>query len=325
MIEQPQSTVVERTTRIVSDADGDVKDADAFLDKEEQEHLIDEEVMVIKHDPITSSLRKTIRHLHSVGGFTARWRGLGAAMTYGVAHAILVNAFCTIFNPLPLVQAIAYVLSSMILAKLHMTWTHVMVSKPSAKPWFKRMSGDKQVGKALLLPSAVYAIAQILTFALPMLAFAVFTSGDSSSDCQVLGAIGSAVTMLALSVLILLPASVTLTRIEASFLPEDEDTIVPFDRTLNGAKSSAVSLDGEQTSVRAKSLFIEAWRSFDMSSRLRLIKFYVKMVGVQFMIVLVGVHVIMAEFWFLGIERLTILAQAGSAQMRLAAMGVEQD
>jgi len=246
-------------------------------------------------------------------------------MTYGVAHAILVNAFCTIFNPLPLVQAIAYVVSSMILAKLHMTWTHVMVSKPSAKPWFKRMSGDKQVGKALLLPSAVYAIAQILTFGLPMIAFAVFTSGDSSSNCQVLGAIGSAITMLALSVLILLPASVTLTRIEASFLPEDEDTIVPFDRTLNGAKPSPVSLDGEQTPAGAKSLFIEAWRSFDMSSRLRLIKFYVKMVGVQFMIVFVGVHVIMAEFWFVGIERLTILAQAGSAQMRLAAMGVEQD
>lgn len=324
MIEQPQTTVLQRTTRV---SKGDIDDPDAPLDKEEKERLIDEETVVIKQSPITSSLCKSFDLLHSVGGFTARWRGLGCAVAYNIAHSITVNFICAIISPMPVVQAVAYVASSMILSKVHMTWTHVIISKPSSKPWFKRVSNDTTAFKTLLLPSAVYGLAQVATLALPILTFLVFSSGVADVQQQVIGVIGAGAVMLALTVLILLPASVTLTRIEASFLPADEDTIVPFDRTLNGAKVAAITLDDGTPAVQAscKSLFIEAWRSFDMSSRLRLIKFYVKMAAVQFVIVFVGIHVFMGTLYLVGLERLSIFAQAGSAQLRLAAMGVDLD
>lgn len=324
MIEQPQTTVLERTTRVVSDAN----DADIPQEKEEKERLIDEEVVVIKHAPITSQIRKTIRHLHSVGGFTARWRGLGVALCYSMAHSLTSNFLSSFFARSIPMQALGYIVASVLLARIHMTWTHVMISNPSSKPWFKRVRSEREIFKALILPSSVYATAQMLTIGLPAMSMCIFSAGTEDVQRQALGMLMAGAIMLALSVLILLPASVTLTRIEASFLPEDEDTIVPFDRTLNGAKPAAIALEGDDEVVSApsgKSLFVEAWRSFDMASRLRLIKFYVKMAAIQVMIVLVGMHVVMAEVYLLGMERVTILAQAGHAQLRLAAMGVEQD
>ncbi|KAF1349692.1 hypothetical protein BDV97DRAFT_314259 [Delphinella strobiligena] len=320
MIEQPQTTVVGRSTRVVDD-----NEPDAPLEKEEKEYLIDEEIIVIKQDPITGSIKKTMRHLQNIGGFTARWRGLSAAVSYHFIHTFTVNLISSFFPPSVLVQAITYVVTSVLLSKIHATWTMVMISKPSDKVWFRRIPGDMQIWKALVLPSAVFATAKMATIGLPMLAFYVFAAGpEADIQRQLIGVIVAAATMLGLSVLVLLPASVTLARIEVSFLPENEDTIVSFDRTLNGAKIASITLDGEAP-VSSKSLFVEAWRSFDMSSRLRLIKFYVKMAAVQAMIVIVGLHVIMLETWFLGLDRLSIVAQSGSAQLQLAAMGVEQD
>ncbi|KAL1306129.1 hypothetical protein AAFC00_004243 [Neodothiora populina] len=309
MIEQPQSTVTRQTV------DADSIEPDAPLDKEEKERLIFEEEVVVKQEPLTRSIRKTIRHLHSVGGFSARWRGLGVSAAYHLAHSLCSNFIASFFHDFAIVQAITYIVSSVLLARIHMTWTHVMISEPSPKPWFRRIVSDAGVWRALILPSAVYATAQMTTIGLPVIAFVTFTSGSGVANYSQMwiGLLASVMVMLGLSLLVLLPASVTLTRIEASFLPEDETTIVPFDRTFGGAKNGS------------KSLFIEAWRSFDMSSRLRLIVFYVKMAAIQIMIVNVGIHAVMAETWILGMDRLSILAQSGSAQLRLAAMGVDQD
>lgn len=320
MIEQPQTTAV--ATRIIDNS---------ALAKDEKEHLIDEEIILVKQDAITSSIRKTIRHLHNVGGFTARWRGLAISLVYHLAHSVSVNLFCSIFTPSALVQGAAYIVSSVMLSRVHMTWTHIMISNPSPKPWFRRFNADKKVAieswKALALPSAVFATAQMLTIGLPFLVFVIFTSGPTDVQQQLMGLAAGGLCMLLLSLSILLPASVTLTRIEASFLPDDEDTIVPFDRTLNGARTADITLDGEDSapSTPRKSLFVEAWRSFDKPSRLRLVKFYIKMALVQLMIVVVGVHVVMAEIYMLGIDRLSILAQSGSAQLQLAAMGVDAE
>lgn len=319
MIEQPQTTVVERSTRIV-----DESDPDAPLEKE---RLIDEEIIVIQQDIITSKIRKTLMHLHRIGGFRARWRGIGASMAYHLAHSLTVNLISAFFGSFPPFRAIAYVVSSVLLSKIHMTWTHVMISQPSDKPWYKRIPQDKKIFKALMLPSFVYAVAEVLTFALPV-GVALFCAPaaplNKAEDVEVgpilVRVAMGGLTMLAMSVLILLPASVTLTRIEASFLPDDQETIVPFDRTFNGT-NSAITLDGSSQ----KSLFIEAWRSFDMASRIRLIKFYVKMFFVQVMVVLVGAQIVIGQFYIFGIERLTIFLQATSAQLQLTAMGVAQN
>ncbi|KAH0029513.1 hypothetical protein KCU84_g12281, partial [Aureobasidium melanogenum] len=99
--------------------------------------------------------------------------------------------------------------------------------------------------------------------------------------------------------LILLPATVTRTRIEASFLPEDTKTIVPFDRTFNGA-TNMIALDSR---AGRRSLFIEAWRSFDMASRIRLVKFFVKEAAIELFFSVSATIAIGAQVFALGLYK----------------------
>ncbi|RJE16779.1 hypothetical protein PHISCL_10884, partial [Aspergillus sclerotialis] len=46
--------------------------------------------------------------------------------------------------------------------------------------------------------------------------------------------------MVALFVLLQIPATVTLVRVAASMLPEEDETIVPFDRTFGGKTTPAI-------------------------------------------------------------------------------------
>lgn len=94
--------------------------------------------------------------------------------------------------------------------------------------------------------------------------------------------------MLALFLLLQIPASVTLVRVAASMLPEEDETIVPFDRTFGG-KTTPTILGGQ-----GKIGLVEAWRSFAWASRMRLVKLMIKValimmaVWVLFTIVLVA-------------------------------------
>ncbi|KAK5141496.1 hypothetical protein LTR04_002574 [Oleoguttula sp. CCFEE 6159] len=109
---------------------------------------------------------------------------------------------------------------------------------------------------------------------------------------------------------VLLPAAVTLTRIEASLLPEEEETIVPFDRTFNG-KVVPTALGGTGTVG-----FVEAWRSFDRAARLRLIKLYVKIALIQITVAVMAMHVVALEIWGIMGDNLGVLIQAGRAQFQ---------
>lgn len=278
MIEDRQTTVVETRTLAVDEKEG----SKASMDKA---RLIDEEVMVINQTPLTSSIRKTIRHLVSVGGFKARWRGLGSALIYNLVHSLSVNfiaMFLAAFTGLPVVgRVIANIAASVLCARIHMVWTHAVVSEPSPLTWAQRLSQtDRKTWRVLALPTFVHSIAELATYGLPLAMF-LFVGPEITNEMDneyliVRGAM-SLLAFVMLNVLILLPATVTLTRIEASFLPEDTKTIVPFDRTFNGAVNM-LSLDSR---AGRKSLFVEAWRSFDMASRVRLVKFYVKEAGIE--------------------------------------------
>jgi hypothetical protein len=297
MIEDRQTTVVETRTLAVDEKEG----SDASMDKA---RLIDEEVMVINQITLTSSIRKTIRHLVSVGGFRARWRGLGCALIYNLVHSLTVNfmaMFLTAFTGLPVVgRILANIAANVLCARIHMVWTHTVVSEPSSLTWAQRLSQtDRNTWRALALPSFVHSIAEIATYGLPVAMF-LFVGPEITNemDNEHLLARG-AVSLLAfvmLNVLILLPATVTRTRVEASFLPEDTNTIVPFDRTFNGA-INMLSLD---TRAARKSLFIEAWRSFDMASRIRLVRFYVKEAAIELFFMVTAIIAIGSQVLIVG-------------------------
>jgi hypothetical protein len=300
MIEERQTTLVETRTVAV-----DEKEAS------DKTRLIDEEVMVITQTPLTSSIKNTLRHLTTIGGFRARYRGLACALVYNVVHSLVVNFISVAiaaFTGLPVVgRVIANIMAQVLCARIHMVWTHIVVSEPSTTSWTQRLSQtDRNVFRALALPAFVHAMAELATYGLPLAMFLFVgpeVAGPNETEHMVCRAVISLVAFVMLNILILLPATVTRTRVEASFLPEADKTIVPFDRTFNGAVDM-LSLD---TRAGRKSLFVEAWRSFDMASRARLVRFFVKEAAIELFFSITAIAAISAQLSLLDMSKSNVI------------------
>jgi len=91
-----------------------------------------------------------------------------------------------------------------------------------------------------------------------------------------------------LNLLVCLPLEVALVRIQASLLPEDEEPIVPFDRSFgnNGPNGLRPGLLAEP---RGPLRLRQAWKSLTWAEMRRLLKTFAKMLTVQ--------AVIYALFW----------------------------
>lgn len=303
MIEERQTAVVETRTIAVDEKE----DPDAPLDMDKA-RLIDEEVMVVNQVPLTSSIRKTVLHLCALGGFWARYRGAGSALIYNLVQPLAVSfisMFVMAFTGFPVLgRVIGNIAANVLCARIHMAWTHAVISEPSSKRWSERMSEtkDRKIWRALALPALVHSLAELATYGLPAAMFVYVgpeMEGPKATEHMVIRGVMALISFIMLNVLILLPASVTRTRVEASFLPEDDKTIVPFDRTFNGAVNM-LSLDSRSG---RKSLFIEAWRSFDMPSRIRLVKFYVKEAAIELSFATMGAIFIGTQLLVLGINK----------------------
>lgn len=323
MIESPSRTAIFESAPpppYTDEAEKEPPVADADADAEP----VDVEVTVIEHKPITASIRTTIGLLHRVGGFRARWRGVGLRIVYGFLHCAITN-FLSHFLGLGLVGGmLTYIFVSLGLARVHMAWTHSMIAYQSSKWWFHRLPPRKDC-KVLLLPALVYAAAQQATHILPLgVGFALGVIGpgahearEAAGECPkqllllTLSFLAVPLTYILVGLAILFPASVTLTRIEATLLPEDMEPIVPFDK-------AAITGDID-VSVRGgcRAIFVQAWRSFDRASRWRLVKLYVKMVLAQIMVAIVTVHLMVAELYVLGAERMAVFFKSAGAQLKL--------
>lgn len=329
MIESPSSTaIIESKPPAYADEPNAIVEKEMLLPSEATADA-DVEVMVVNHKPITANLKQTMRHLHRVGGFRARWRGLGVSMIYHLAHFMLANFLSHLLGFGLLGESLCYIFTSVTLCKLHMCWTHAMIAAPSQRPWYRRDLSLPR-GSALLLPSLVFAVAQQATLIMPLAVFFLIAPvgvnqeylKEHHGDCSrmallALRFLAVPATGLAVAFGVLLPAAVTLTRIEAAFLPESEETIVPFNR--QALLSSAELVRGGRGSG---TLFVTAWRSFDLAARLRLIKFYVKMIFVQLFLVNLGLLTIFTEVFVLGVggDSLALFIKSATAQMQLAAI-----
>ncbi|MCJ1258326.1 hypothetical protein MMC24_006158 [Lignoscripta atroalba] len=282
MIETPTATAVIKVT------DADSEDPDSPLlsldEKVSQTHFVEPELLLVKTQPITAKIRTTVKHLKARAGFLSRFRGLHVALLYSFAHGCLFQ-FLDGFNFIP--QVLAAVIATVVLCRIQLTWTHIVVSEPSTKRWFRRVPDRKSFLK-IAGPTAVYALAQqgsIVMLALVIEVFGLKTHNsivvyfrDSREGerialtIQVLlvGFLG-----LAAAVLIIIPARVALTRVQASMLPEEDESIVPFDRTFGGKVVPEI-LGGS-----GRIAMLEAWKSFDWNGRVRLLKLYVKIFAIQ--------------------------------------------
>jgi hypothetical protein len=77
------------------------------------------------------------------------------------------------------------------------------------------------------------------------------------------------------AILVRIPAVVTLARVQASLLPDSEETIVPFDRTFDGKVVPEIVGGSGVIGM------LDAWKSFGWSSRISLLKVFAKIWAIE--------------------------------------------
>lgn len=303
-----------------------VSHPDEPASKDEKEGLLETgtTVTLVHQKPVTSSIRGTIRHLVAEGGKLARWRGFG----YQVINAVTMSWAMQFFEAvlprvLPFRLVIIAAIAGAATANLHATWTHKVISTPSNVCFWGRIRSLKQ-WKILAFPAAVAAAMPYISLYISIgFAYLFGIAQETSSNkfdtyCAGMWAsfIGRCVALLLISVactlFLCMPAFVTQVRVEASILPEDQDTTVPFDRSFGG-KVVPKALGGTGSVS-----FIDAWKSFNWEARGRLIKLYIKSFMCIAALAFVLIHVLAFEmFAVMGPELGKYLAEAKKQGMTL--------
>lgn len=306
MIESPTAEM------IVHSKEADSVELDPSLEKHP---LLDVEqtVTLVHTSPITSRIRKTIRHLHAQAGFTARWRGLFPAVVYNI-----VTALCFVYGKTAL-DAVApsvagvseYIVGALVAAlwvRVHCAWTHATIAMPSSKRLRERIPAVS-AWRHLAIPAVNAELATLSSMNLVRILATVVNRYAESSDGDgqwtvLLAYLAIPATAVFLFLFVVLPNRVILTRIEAFLLPEDEDTIVPMDRSLRA------SVDG--ATLRAR----DAWKGFSWQSFRIVAKTYAKQFIITLALAVVAVHFIALEAMFaVGPEMGTLIA-AGQERLR---------
>jgi len=272
MVESPTAILFESVSN---------EDPDAPLDDKKIQAV--EELVLVKEPMITSNLRRTIMHLRAHAGYLSRFRGLSVFVVHGLLLARLTGFF-RMFHFIPV--GVDGVLAAVLLARLRLAWTHIVISEASPKYWFQRLA-DNKAWKKIVGPTAILSICEQLAVLLPLnvaKSFGLQILADpkaiSELNCAAMKILAMKVfTVFALgifmSVAVVIPVTVSLTRVQASLLSEEEETVVPFDRSFGGKLSSAIAGGSGVLGLR------DAWKTFDWNSRIRLIKIYLKVAAMQ--------------------------------------------
>jgi len=317
MIETPTTTVIVETSPA-----GDFKDdPDAPLPSEkESASLIEQEVLIVKTKPITSKLCTTIKHLRTRAGFFSRFRGLHVLAIYGftfhsISHLLLKFLPHSIFT-----RSVITIITSTLLCRFNATWTHIIISDPSEKRWYKRVP-SRAAFRQLAGPTFIAVLAEQIAVVVPLVMAHAFGLEQYARDPSKFGNAGPEVrasiviqagivllTGLFNVVFIIIPAHAALRRVQASILPEEDEAIVPFDRTFGGKVVPEIIGGSGRISIRA------AWKSFDREALFRLYKVYAKVALMQSVLFMVYMAVMVGEMRLILGDQLDKMLMAARAQ-----------
>ncbi|KAJ6157971.1 hypothetical protein N7470_005563 [Penicillium chermesinum] len=243
--------------------------------------------------PVTSSLRATIRHLRARAGFWSRFRGLSMYLTMGIVRGVLASLIVPVGSFLG--QFVVQSLISILFSTWQMTWVHIVITEPSPKRFYQRLPKTTKTWFKIAPAAALVDIASAAAVFLPMeLAGALSSFPDAVNDMPGLFRFAATAALPALvAVLITVPAQVVFVRVAASMLPEEDETIVPFDRSFGG------KVNPEIVGGSGKIGLVDAWTTFDWPARVRLAKVIGKTFAMQLAVGVVGFLVLGIQIYFM--------------------------
>ncbi|KAK5994243.1 hypothetical protein PT974_05181 [Cladobotryum mycophilum] len=226
---------------------------------------------------LTSSLRSINDLLRKHGGFMANFRGF----LFAFVHEGLSRIIALFFKePLgPYFSAIASLFASLVLVQFSTAWVHVIISRSqmSSLLFFRRLPPFSRtfeaIWKTVILSWAANEAARWLPnllsswLGIEWPELRLFTPDNTYAFSQNLawgGAVFYAKVVFVIifstfgSIFIVIPAKVALVRIQASLLPIEYDTIVPFDRSYHG-KVKPIPMGG-----RGYATIADVWSTFTL-------------------------------------------------------------
>ncbi|KAK4553647.1 hypothetical protein LTR86_009145 [Recurvomyces mirabilis] len=167
----------------------------------------------------------------------------------------------------PLARSGLFISLSMLLAPLHMLWTHCLITPATGPSISERMKTMRLFYRPLAVPALLYATAQAVTVAYPIHMiqhlFDKERHWDLVSASRVL-AIPS--TAAVLHICLLLPTGIVLSRVEAALLPQEENMVVPFEALR------IISSGGKFSETSFVVPYFHALRSMDFQLWRRVVK-----------------------------------------------------
>lgn len=232
--------------------------------------------------PITSKLRTAIKHLRARAGPWSRFRGMSMFLTYLFARGFLLSMMPFELDQF-VFQFIFQMVVGVLLANLRLAWVHIVISEPSPKRFYQRIPGYQAWLKIAPVVAFEHAVAG-LAFYVPLIvmnAYGLLEKLASAPDDGVPPAetVRQALTVVALpsllSLIASIPARVVFIRVAASMLPEEDESIVPFDRSFGGKVAPAILGGSGKLSIT------DAWKTFDRAARIRFLKVVGKVMALE--------------------------------------------
>jgi hypothetical protein len=230
---------------------------------------------------VTSSFRAINRLLMANGGIKANFRGLfcylAQAFLTSTLMGIFTGAFGGFFVP------VATLLASLTLVQLSTAWVHIIISEPSPLHFWSRLPPFRRTFDATWKAVAIFWFAREVTRFIPLLTALILgikLPKGGFNEPMDMDAIGTAfivksivvvLVTIATSVFVIIPAYVVLVRVQASLLPVEQSTIIPFDRSFEG------KVEPEVVGGKGYATVSDAWTTFSKSSWRRLLTLYVKL------------------------------------------------
>lgn len=228
---------------------------------------------------ITSSVRRIHRVLKANGGFRGYARGIACFLAWHLLATIPTVIFTFALGSVG--SLVGSICAYLVLVQFGTAWVHIVISKPSQLHFWSRLPPFRRTLDAtwrpiLLNTGAAWMarwiptfLAQILNLSAPKLKL-----GEPTEMPQNHGTVWKTLlivlTYVVIAIFVAVPAQVVLVRVQASLLPEEDETIIPFDRSFQGTVEPAVVGGKGYVSVR------DAWATFSTAAWRRLLILYVK-------------------------------------------------
>ncbi|KAG6020397.1 hypothetical protein E4U41_002860 [Claviceps citrina] len=250
---------------------------------------------------VTSSFRAINRLLMANGGFRANFRGfscfLAQAVLTSVVMGIFTGALGGFFYPL------ATLLASLALVQFSTAWVHIVISESSPLHFWSRLPPFRRTFEATWKAVAIFWFAREVTRLIPIAAALILglrmpksnepVDMDAINTGFITKSLVVTLVTVACSVFAIVPAYVVLVRVQASLLPVEQSTIIPFDRSFDG------KVEPEVVGGKGYATVTDAWTTFTKSSWHRLLTLYVKMFALSIGAVLVFSAILVPQAVFI--------------------------